>query len=314
MIRACIPDSDYSRVAELLNLVETNPVTADTIRRWDSRAGFILRRSVSVDDQNRVTGYCVAVHAPWAAAGRFYVWVIVDPAWRGQNIGARLYDDGLRFALESGATFLDSETRDDCPAGLAFARARGFTVDRHIFESVINLADFDENRFAGVVESVQATGIRFFSLADAGDTVEMRCKLWHVNYQTHLDDPASAGTFPSFDEMMDIWAAAEWFVPEGQILAADGDEVIGLAAVGYFAASNSMFNLMTGVMPGYRGRKIAQALKLLSIRFAKTYGAGEIRTTNDSANAAMLAINRKLGYQPQPGIFRLVNDLKAASG
>ncbi|MBC6936081.1 MAG: hypothetical protein DWB42_09600 [Chloroflexi bacterium] len=56
MIRACIPDSDYDRVAELLNLVETNPVTADTIRRWDSRAGFILRRSVSVDDQNRVTG------------------------------------------------------------------------------------------------------------------------------------------------------------------------------------------------------------------------------------------------------------------
>jgi hypothetical protein len=88
------------------------------------------------------------------------------------------------------------------------------------------------------VESVQATGIRFFSLVDAGDTVEMRRKLWHVNYQTHLDDPASAGTFPSFDEMTDIWAAAEWFVPEGQILAA----------------------------------------------------------------------------QPQPGIFRLVNDLKAASG
>jgi hypothetical protein len=120
MIRACIPDSDYDRVTELLNLAETNPVTADTIRRWDSRAGFILRRSISVDDQNRVTGCCVVVHAPWAAAGRFYVWVIVDS---------------------------------------------------------------------------------LFSPADAGDTVEMRRKLWHVNYQTHLDDPASAGTFPSFDEM-----------------------------------------------------------------------------------------------------------------
>jgi predicted GNAT superfamily acetyltransferase len=96
----------------------------------------------------------------------------------------------------------------------------------------------------------------------------------------------------------------------GQILALDGDRFVGLAAVGYFAETNSMYNLMTGVDEAYRGRKLAQALKLRSIRYAQSCGADFIRTNNDSENGPMLAINRKLGYQPQPGLYRLKNDLK----
>jgi hypothetical protein len=32
-------------------------------------------------------------------------------------------------------------------------------------------------------------------------------------------------------------------------------------------------------------------------------------TDNDSQNAPMLAINRKLGYQPEPGICRLIRPM-----
>ena len=66
-----------------------------------------------------------------------------------------------------------------------------------------------------------------------------------------------------------------------------------------------MYNLMTGVAPAYRGRQIAQILKLNAIQFAKEFGADYIRNHKDSKNAAMLAINRKLGYQPHPGEYRL---------
>jgi hypothetical protein len=71
------------------------------------------------------------------------------------------------------------------------------------------------------------------------------------------------------------------------------------------AAENSMVNMITGVDRTYRGRKIAKALKLLTIRYAKAYGATAIRTNNDSENGTMLAINRKLGYRPQPGLYKL---------
>ena len=82
-----------------------------------------------------------------------------------------------------------------------------------------------------------------------------------------------------------------------------------MAAVGYFAATNSMYNMVTGVDRAHRGRGVALAIKLLAIRCARRYGAVYIRTHNDSENAPMLAINRKLGYQPQPGLYLYTLDL-----
>ncbi|HKV82923.1 MAG TPA: hypothetical protein VJN88_00100, partial [Ktedonobacterales bacterium] len=55
-----------------------------------------------------------------------------------------------------------------------------------------------------------------------------------------------------------------------------------------------------------RGRGIATALKVLAIRAARARDAAMIRTNNDSQNAPMLAINRALGYQPEPGYYRML--------
>jgi hypothetical protein len=57
---------------------------------------------------------------------------------------------------------------------------------------------------------------------------------------------------------------------------------------------------------------VAQALKLHAIRCARRYGAVYIRPHNDSENAPILAINRKLGYQPQPGLYQYLHELRAA--
>ena len=59
----------------------------------------------------------------------------------------------------------------------------------------------------------------------------------------------------------------------------------------------------------YRGRKIAQALKVLAARYARAHGMKKIRTDNDSLNAPMLAVNRKLGYRPLAGTFIMGKDL-----
>jgi RimJ/RimL family protein N-acetyltransferase len=103
---------------------------------------------------------------------------------------------------------------------------------------------------------------------------------------------------------------AFWYRPEGIFLAADGAAWVGLAIVGTFPETNSMYNMITGVDAAYRGRGIAQALKVLSIRYAQQAGATYIRTNNDSQNAPMLAINRKLGYQPQPGVYSMVREFR----
>lgn len=58
-----------------------------------------------------------------------------------------------------------------------------------------------------------------------------------------------------------------------------------------------------GTCAEYRGRGIAQALKIVAWRTARRYGAKYLRTANDSMNAPMLAINRKMGYKPEPGRY-----------
>ncbi len=306
-IRAAIPGKDFAQLAPILTELGSEPVDEATLHEWEQNMppGRIRRRAVAVTGSGQVIGYGVTNHNAWQEDSRFFIWIGVPTEYQGQGLGGRLYDDALQFALDKGAALLDSEVRDSEPHSLRFAEKRGYQIDRHVFESVIELKGFDERPYDGLIESVEAGGIRLFSLADAGNTEEAMRKLHAVNARVVKDDPASSGQFPDFDYFRDNMSKQSWFLPEGQFMAADGDEVIGLAAVG-IQPDNTMVNLITGVDRAYRGRKIAQALKLLTIRFARAYGAAAIRTDNDSTNHPMLAINRKLGYQPQPGWYRLL--------
>jgi GNAT superfamily N-acetyltransferase len=77
---------------------------------------------------------------------------------------------------------------------------------------------------------------------------------------------------------------------------------VGLAAIGIYPADRHAYNAFTGVLRDYRGRGLAQALKLQTILLTKREGMRYIRTHNDSNNAPMLAIDRKPGYKPESGV------------
>jgi RimJ/RimL family protein N-acetyltransferase len=306
-IRTAVPDKDYAQLAALLSQVWSDPVNPDGLREWDTTEdGRIMnRRMVLVDADEKVVGYSSVFREGSAENGRYDIWVCVESRYRCQGLGTKLYDEALQFAKAQGAAILDTDYREGSEDSQRFAAKRGFVVDRYMFESTIDLQTFDIGQFAELANALQGSEVRISTLAAEGDTEANRRKLHAVNKTTALDDPASHGTFPDFAEFNKMWNTASWFVPEGQFVAIAGEEYVGLSAVGYLKESNSMYNLMTGVAQEYRGRQIAQVLKLNAIQFAKEFGAEYIRTHNDSQNTAMLAINRKLGYEPQPGQYRL---------
>jgi GNAT superfamily N-acetyltransferase len=304
-------ETDAARYAELRSIVSSKPITLLQVREWEEhfpRDG-IRQRVVALDGNGVVVGYNNAAHVPYMLPNSFWIEVTVSPEFRRQGIGARLYDNVVEFACAQGATRLECEVRDHEPDWLSFVQLRGFKIDRHVFESTLDLAIFDEACFAGVIEAVQAQGIRFITLADAGNTEENQRKLYELNKRNSLDIPGSEGTFPRFEDFHKFVFESSWFRAEGQILAADGERWVGLGAVGYFCNTNSTCNMHTGVLKEYRGRQIALALKLLTIRYSRACGAGVLRTDNDSQNAPILAINRKLGYKPEPGWFKCVKGL-----
>ena len=156
------------------------------------------------------------------------------------------------------------------------------------------------------MEAIEATGSRLLSFVDAGDSQKTRQKLYEINRIAAVDDPAAEDQgFPSFDVWCGLIPESAGFQPEGQLLAAEGERYIGLSAIAYDDETNTAHTLITGVHPDYRGRRIATALKLHAIRFAQASGARRIITETDSRNAAMMAINSKLGFQPQPGYYGL---------
>jgi GNAT superfamily N-acetyltransferase len=311
--RIADPEADFPHIAKLLSGYEFVPVTTEQLHEWERRRseGRVRRRGVAVDRDDQVIGYSVVDREAWMPAGRFGLWLIVDPRWRGQGAGAALYREALDFARQHGALSLSSEVRDDSPESLAFAERRGFHVEQHTFTSALDLAAFDQQRLAGVIEAVEAGGMRFFTLAEVGNTPETQRRLYDLNRRTGLDNPGADGTFPPFDQFEQFVFGASWFRADGQILAADGERWVGLAAVALYPDRNLAYNAFTGVDREYRGRGLAQALKLLAARYALAQGASTIATDNDSRNAPMLAINRKLGYRPEPGKYLLVRDMQA---
>lgn len=297
--------TDLPRVAELFSLINLDPVTADNLREWWTRPkeSEISLRVVMVTPEGEIVAYGSSRRAAWDKPGRFWLTLMVAEAQRRQGFGSRLYDHLADFAVDHRAASFEVEVRDNLPEGRRFAEQRGFYVRRHNFESVLPLEGFDETPFVGVVEAAQAGGIRFSSLAELGDTEPNRRRLYDINRRLAYDIPGYDNEVAPFEDFTHFVFEASWYRPEGQIVALDGETMVGMAAVGHFPETNSMYNMFTGVDPAYRSRHLALALKLLTIRLAGRYGVDYIRTNNDSDNAPMLAINRKLGYQAVPGLY-----------
>ncbi len=298
------PAQQYTALAKLLNQFEPDPIAAADIREWDRRnAENILRRRVVSAATGEIIGYSVALQGPWNRPGEFFLWLCTDADHRGAGMGQQLYADALTFIQSHNGSAVVSEVGERELAGQRFAATQGFVQERHTFQSRLTLHEFNENAYAELVERVVQRGIHIYSLADVEDAEQALRDLYTINRASSLQAPGSRGTFPTFAEFRRDLVSASWYRPNGQWLAAAGKRVVGMCAVGYFAASNSMYNMMTGVDRAYQGRGIAQALKIVALRWAKAEGADHIRTNNNSENAAMLAINRKLGYTPEPGYF-----------
>ncbi|MGE5335608.1 MAG: N-acetyltransferase family protein [Nitrososphaerota archaeon] len=311
-IRPLDPTRDFTALAVLLAARDSEPPTPELLQEWEGNApaGLIRQRLVAFEDAGEASliGHSDAASWPWELPHQFWISTVVAPGFRRQGLGTHLAEAALTFAREQGATRLDAEVRDNAADGLRFAERYGFRKKRHIFESRLYLAGFDEQRFVGTIAGAESAGIRFFTLADVGNTTATQRRLYELNARLARDIPGHEEAFMPFEQFQKTVCSASWYRPDGEIIAAAGDTWVGMAAVGYFEATNSMYNMFTGVDPAWRGKGIALALKLLAIACARRYGADYISTNNDAENAPMLAVNRKLGYQPEPGFYRMTRE------
>ncbi|MFZ5822921.1 MAG: GNAT family N-acetyltransferase [Bacillota bacterium] len=312
-----VPD-DYPRLSELFTADRPEPVSVEQIAEGDSRiptpgpvrhdeqgrlVSHCRDRLVATDESGLVVAYAEIWRAPWSPPGWLFPYVLVDSARRHQGLGTRVLRQVEAIAREKRAEWVYSEIRDSYTEAIAWVKRHGYEIERHSFESTLDLSAFDESPFGGAVEAVTAGGLRFATLAEEpGEATER--KLHALSQQTAEDIPGYPGDFMPFGEWRKWTLEGERVPYDGVIFALDGDQVAG-ATFCKREDSGAFYTTYTGVDRAYRGRGLALALKLLAVRAAKRHGAPYMRTNNDSLNGPMLAVNRNMGYQPEPGLYRI---------
>ncbi|MGM0884497.1 MAG: GNAT family N-acetyltransferase [Bacillota bacterium] len=322
-LRALQLPEDYEGIARLLNTVWSEPSTAESLREADEKlyevghtwmdengllAGYDRERRVAVNADGEIVGYVWSWRAPWTEPGYMCNTLVVAEAYRSRGIGKLLLQHIAGWASRLGAVALMSEVWDDNRAAIDFASRRGFVIERHAFQSLLSLDGNQAQLDAALSGFTEPKEVRFLTLADEPGEVSEQ-KLYQLYKESLVDIPGYLGDVPDFNEWRKWYLQVDGYAPERVMIAADGDRFIGVTNVLHNPQTNGMYHEYTGVSRDYRGRGIAYALKIKAVQMAISRKASYLRTDNDSTNEPILKINRKLGYLPLRGSYRIVAQL-----
>jgi mycothiol synthase len=170
------------------------------------------------------------------------------------------------------------------------------------FESTLDLTNFNLVPWQA---QLKVPGIEFASWQqlDSADFQRQVYDFWQiVRHDVPRTEPAPAISFEFFLE--NIYHDQEFSLPTSFVALAVG-EIVGFSATFRAGRAGWLDQWLTASSREYRGRGIALALKLRQIEAAKALGFATVRTDNDTRNAAMLAINEKLGFVRLPVVISL---------
>jgi GNAT superfamily N-acetyltransferase len=252
------------------------------------------------EEAGRLVGFA---RAGWwwetGPGGPATAWVGVLEEARGRGLGRALAELAETHVTDAPGV----RAWTDCDAGDRFARSRGYELTSRA--PVSRLA-------VGRMEMPEPpSGVRLATWASLVDRARELCELDRV---AAADEPdAEPGAEWDFDEWCATTLHAPQLAAEGSFVALVGDRMASLCLLGWDGRDRAE-NDFTGTHPDFRGRGLATLVKRASIAWAAANGVREIFTGNDERNAAMLAVNRKLGYQPVMIRRRWRREAAAASG
>jgi GNAT superfamily N-acetyltransferase len=305
-LRPCRLPEEYETLAAIQNAGSGQPTTAGELAGRDGwmPETSLLRRVVAEDESGAVVGFAEAYRYPNTPEGKFYIHVAVLPVAQHRGVGTALLEHVEQFAREHGGNRFTGEVADRDATALAYLQKRGYEIERHGYDSRLTLSEFDAAAFHGVIEAVEAKGVRFFTLADApGD--EIKRALYDLYSRTMVDIPGyEAKSFMAYETWHKFVLEGEGCRPDWVFIAAEGERLVGVTTM--VVSGDHVYTNHTLVDRAYRGRGIALALKVLAVQAAVRFGAPYMRTGNDSQNGPMLAVNRRLGYQPLAGYYTVV--------
>jgi GNAT superfamily N-acetyltransferase len=267
-------------------LLETDPSTVMTPADWLARAGRHPERAQYRTIVAEREGSVVGVAQAWldwrtTLPGACVAIVRVAERARRLGLGSELWHDAQEHLRSAGATHVRSYIAWT-EEGERWSRRRGFEPAR--YETVLEI----DPRATAPVPDV--AGFRAVSLAEVADRPE---QVFAV--EAEADEPS---TVPLQHDYAD-WLGSVWRPTDREagtaVLA--GDSVVAICFARFDRAAHRGVHGLVAVLPEYRNRGLAALAKTRTLRVAAELGIERMVTSNAETNAAMLAVNRRLGYR-----------------
>ena len=256
------------------------------------------------DDGRGIVGYASA-QRPWDTSepGVGELAVYVAPSARNRGIGTALYERAVAHLRAVGARTVGSWAQPDA---VAFLERRGHEVRRSSRQSALRVRDADLTELSALEEQKGRDGFHVVALREVVDRPR---DLYELDVATSRDEPSD---YPIDAITYDDWLRTTYEHPlfdrDGSRVVAFGEGLVAWALIGTDGRGRGV-NAFTGTRPEFRGRALARLAKLAVAAWALDNGVDVLYTGNDAANAAMLAINERLGYRPVAELHYLVRTL-----
>jgi mycothiol synthase len=272
--------------------------------RWEHPPdGWMFGRYIAELD-GRAVAFTSWMHAKWDLDKDRYceidVWADPDTE---THVVAWLVGWMEHRSIEEGARVINAYGVEDEPRYLSVLADLGFKRDREERLWELDLTKHGPRLTAEALaarESAGKAGVIMTTLEAWPDAGKMH-KLHELNDVTRRDIPHTMPTVPqSFENFVERMACPDVRFDRTWI-AVDGSRMIAYSFLRFPPVRGNVWTAYTCCHPEYRGRGLASAVKLQSVAEAIELGVPAIRTANDGENAAMIHINKALGYTARPG-------------
>ena len=293
-------DQVYSAYARIRTIGEREPTDAAGAReadaRWD-RSRYERVRVVAVDEEDAPVGYGEIHHEPSRfEPGRYFIRLAVDPDKRRRGIGAALWSR-LHAELTERKARVACLWSDDHTACLPFIARRGFREVIRSYRMVCAVASAPQPTEAQT-ELLAREGVTVTTLADLMRDDDRAAQKAHaLDFAARADQPTLGRvTLAPFETWFAYHVEDPAALPEAHFVATIGGMYVGVSG-GRRGGSDDVLDIgITAVLPLYRRRGIARALKLRLHAYARAEGYREIHTSNTRENVPMVKLNESLGY------------------
>jgi GNAT superfamily N-acetyltransferase len=275
-ITPCVTDDDYEQWRQVRIAVLPYERTASVaeLRAGDSPERLMVLARVD----GTVVGSGLAQPSDTAGGGSVIPRVLDEHRRRGY--GTALLHHLVAHVEGLGLPTLRAGADDE--ESLAFAHRFGFAeVNREVEQTY---------RVTGPVEPTPTpAGVEVV-------TAQEHPGLWEAAYERFgIESLADFAVDTPLDVSPERWAR-DWLC-DPMFLAVHDGEVVGCAGLGLDVDNASRAeNGLTAVRRDWRGRGLAVHLKLVALDWAAAHGVEEVYTWTQDGNAAMRALNTRLGY------------------